>query len=70
MNKGCSIGLLAGLLGLALAFGFLFLITKLVIWVSMGLFNYDLSDKFWYVYVVIMLISGVLNISVKVKGNK
>lgn len=65
MNKGCSIGLLAGLLGLALAFGFLFLITKLVIWVSMGLFNYDLSDKFWYVFGVVVLINALLGSGVK-----
>lgn len=68
MNTGCSIWLLAGLLGLALAFGFLFLITKLVIWVSMGLFNYDLSDKFWYVFGTVVLINTLLGSSVKRGG--
>lgn len=68
MNKGCSIGLLAGLLGLVLAYGFLFLITKLVIWVSMGLFNYDLSDKFWYVFGVVVLINALLGSGVKRGG--
>lgn len=65
MKTGCSIALLAGLLGLTLAFGFLFLITKLVIWVSMGLFNYDLSDKFWYVFGAVVLINALLGSRVK-----
>ena len=66
--KGCIIGLLAELLGLFLAFWITFIMAKLVIWCVMGLFNYDLSDKFWYVYVAIMLINALLGSSVKRGG--
>ena len=68
--KGCIIGLLAGLLGLFLAFWITFIMAKLVIWCVMGLFNYDLSDKFWYVFGAIMLINALLGSSVKRGGQQ
>ena len=45
------------------------LLTKGIIWVSMGLFNYDLSDKFWFVFVGIVIFNLLFhtrtNISIK-----
>ena len=53
------LGLLAAILGVAIVFGVLFLFTKLVIWIAMGLFAYDLSDKFWYVFGAIVLLNAL-----------
>ena len=51
------LGLLVAILGVAIVFGILFLFTKLVIWIAMGLFAYDLSDKFWYIFGAIVLLN-------------
>lgn len=53
------LGLFIGILGVAIVFGVLFLFTKLVIWIAMGLFAYDLSDKFWYVFGAIVLLNAL-----------
>ena len=45
------------------------LLTKGIIWVSMGLFNYNLSDKFWFIFVGIVIFNFLFhtrtNISIK-----
>ena len=51
------LGLFVAILGVAIVFGILFLFTKLVIWIAMGLFAYDLSDKFWYIFGAIVLLN-------------
>ena len=50
---------------LLLCFGINFLLTKLIIWLSNGLFNYPLDDKFWYIFVLLLIIQVVFN-----KGGK
>lgn len=57
---GCLLGLFFMIFGLAVAFGMLFGLTHLVIWLSNGLFNYDLSDKFWHVFGAIVLLNFIL----------
>ena len=37
-----------------------YILTLLIIWVADGLFNYDLHDKFWYIYVVVVIIIPML----------
>ena len=61
--------LLLGILGLGLAFGVLFLLTKLIIWFSMGMFNYDLSDKFWYVFAGLVILNTMFGgFNIKIGG--
>ena len=50
-------------------FGSGLLMTNIIIWLSNGLFNYDLSDKFWYVFVAYFLVSGLLSSRVTVNKN-
>lgn len=53
------LGLVVAILALAIGFGVLFLITKLIVWVAAGLFAYDLSDKFWYVFGALILFNAL-----------
>lgn len=57
---GCLLALFFMFFGLAVAFGVLFLLTHLIIWVANGLFNYDLTDKFWYVFGAIAILNMLL----------
>ena len=50
-------------IAIALIMGFL--ITKVIIWIILGLFNYDLSDKFWYIFVLITIVIPMLRGSKK-----
>ena len=65
---GCLAFILVGSLMAAVWFGCMWLLTKLTIWVSMGLFNYDLSGKFWFVFGAIFLISAIFGGSRAKKG--
>lgn len=48
------------------------ILTKLIIWFSLGVFNYDLSDKFWYIFVGLTFILPMLKgtFSINIKNNK
>lgn len=54
---GCLIVLIVFLL----LFGINFLLTKAILWISMGLFNYPLDDKFWYIFVLLIIIQFVIS---------
>jgi hypothetical protein len=51
---------------LFLIFGLPFLIPKIVIWVCSGLFDIDLSDKYWYIFWAWMLLSMLFGTRVTV----
>ena len=51
---------------LFLVFGFPFLIPTIVIWVCSGLFNIDLSDKYWYIFWAWTLLSMLFSTRVPV----
>ena len=51
---------------LFLIFGLPFLIPKIVIWVCLGLFNIDLSDKYWYIFWAWVLLSMLFGTRVTV----
>lgn len=57
---GCLVTLIAIPLCMAIAFGWFCLLTQLVIWISNGMFNYDLSDKFWYVFAILFVLNIML----------
>ena len=61
--------LVALLFILTIIFGSGLLMTNIIIWLSNGLFNYDLSDKFWYVFVAYFLVSGLLSSRITVNKN-
>lgn len=42
------------------------LITYATIWIAQGLFNYDLSDKFWYIFVLYYILVTVLKTRITV----
>lgn len=45
------------------------ILTKLIIWFSLGVFNYDLSDKFLYIFVsltfILPMLKGIFSINGK-----
>ena len=47
-----------------------FLITKLIIWFILGIFNYNLSNKFWYIFVAITIILPALKSIFTININK
>ena len=51
---------------LFLVFGLPFLIPKIVIWICSGLFNIDLSDKYWYIFWAWVLLSMLFSARVTV----
>lgn len=36
------------------------ILTKIIIWFTLGVFNHDLSDKFWYIFAAISFILPML----------
>ena len=44
-----------------------YIITLILIWFCNGVFNYDLSDKFWYLYVGIVFLLPLLRSTVRIK---
>lgn len=48
ISLGCE--LFSLILALIIIFAFLLIITKIIIWICSGLFNIDLSDRYWYVF--------------------
>ena len=75
MYQKNNIGCLAFLFVCAIVLGIAILIgvlaTKLIIWFVLGVFIYDLSDKFWYIFVALMFIlpmlKGIFTINVSNK---
>lgn len=60
-NIGCLQALLIVIGGICITVAIDMGVTHLIIWIVKGLFNYDLSDKFWYIFaclIVIPLIFG------------
>lgn len=53
---------------LPLIIGYIF--THILIWCCNGIFNYDLSDKFWYIFVALVFLLPLLRGTVNVKINK
>lgn len=48
-------------------FIFGYIITLILIWFCNGVFNYDLSDKFWYLYVGIVFLLPLLRSTIRIK---
>ena len=67
---GCLLVIFFMILTVAIHVGMGLFLTWAVIWVSNGLFNYDLSDKFWYVFVVIFFILPILRSTFSIRINK
>lgn len=67
---GCLLVIFFMILAVAINVGIGLFLTWAVIWVSNGLFNYDLSDKFWYVFVVIFFILPILRSTFRISINK
>ena len=44
-----------------------YIITLILIWFCNGVFNYDLSDKFWYLYVGIVFLLPLLRSTIRIK---
>lgn len=68
---GCLVALF--LIIVAIGFNLLidFVLTKVILWLSLGLFNYDLSNKFWYIFVIVFLVISIispLKVNIKTKG--
>lgn len=65
-KAGCLavIVVIAVVLGLALAVDLI--MTKIVIWIADGLFNCDWSDKFWHVFVALIIIPMIFNMNISV----
>lgn len=57
-----------GLLLLSIIFGVYFFLAKLTIWVIGGLFNVDLTDKFWYIFGGLWLISTIFGGTIRIKS--
>lgn len=68
---GCLVALF--LIIVAIGFNLLidFVLTKVILWLSLGLFNYDLSNKFWYIFVIVFLVVSIISpfkVNIKTKG--
>ena len=69
-NSGCcSAAILIIFIILGLAFAVDLIMTKIVIWLADGLFNCDWSDKFWQVFVALIIIPMIFNLNIKVGKN-
>lgn len=64
---GCIAAIFFLILGLSVGFIWLYIITKLIVWVSMGLFSYDLTDKFWYVFASIVIVHTIFGLNINVR---
>jgi len=64
MNDNDNNGCLAVIIGIPLILGIIFAVyyflAKLVCWISLGLFDYPLDDKFWYVFGLLVVINAIL----------
>ena len=68
---GCLITLLLVIVAIGVNLLVDFALTKIILWISLGLFNYDLSNKFWYIFVIVFLIISIispLKVNIKTKG--
>ena len=71
MEKNCGclaiIIMILGVILLSILGGLL--VTNIIIWIVNGIFHYDLSDRFWYIFVAYYLICGFnLNITTKARN--
>lgn len=66
-TSGCLVFIFIALAVLAIAFGIDILLTKFVIWLVYQLFNIDWNDKFWIVFIAVIVFT---NISVFIGKNK
>ena len=53
-----------------LFFVYNFLLTKILICVIKGLFEIDYSDKFWYIFVLTIILSAFLRPSINIDAGK
>lgn len=68
---GCLVALLLVIVAIGVNLLVDFALTKIILWISLGLFNYDLSNKFWYIFIIvflIILIISPLKVNIKTKG--
>ena len=65
---GCLLTIFCILIFTALSALGSFILTYITLWISNGLFNYPLDDKFWYIFVIwfifVPVIKGLFNIKV------
>lgn len=66
---GCSAAIVVIAIVLGLAFAGDVILTKIVIWIVDSLFDCDWSDKFWQVFVALLIIPMIFNLKVKVGKN-
>lgn len=68
---GCLVALLLVIVAIGVNLLVDFALTKIILWISLGLFNYDLSNKFWYIFVIVFLVISIispLKVNIKTKG--
>lgn len=68
---GCLVALLLVIVAIGVNLLIDFALTKIILWISLGLFNYDLSNKFWYIFVIVFLVISIispLKVNIKTKG--
>lgn len=68
---GCLVALFLVIVAIGINLLVDFVLTKIILWISLGLFNYDLSNKFWYIFVIVFLIISIispLKVNIKTKG--
>lgn len=53
LYSGCFMAVAVGIVALLVNFFIFLILTKLLVWALAILFDYDLSDMFWYIYVVV-----------------
>lgn len=64
--SGCLAFLFVLLVILTITFLGGLLITNVIIWTAQGLFNYDLSDKFWYVFALYYILLVIFKTQITV----
>lgn len=68
---GCLVALFLVIVAIGVNLLVDFALTKIILWISLGLFNYDLSNKFWYIFVIVFLVISIispLKVNIKTKG--
>jgi len=68
-NDGCLALIIVLVVIFAVSFVIGLIMTNLIIWVGSGLFNYDLSDKFWYVFWGYYILQSIFGQKVVSKSN-
>ena len=72
-SSDSNVGCLAVIVVIAIVLGLVFavdaILAKIVIWIANSLFNCDWSDKFWQVFVALIIIPMIFNLNIKVGKN-